>query len=88
MQRIAPLRDIRAQASFEDMSSCMSAEEGIALYRSSSFDTTQQTTINWSDTLTVNPVETLKNTKLRGLVVDDSRLNRKMLIKCLTLDGK
>jgi PleD family two-component response regulator len=88
MQRIAPLRDIRAQVSFEDMSSCMSGEEGIALYRSSSFDTTQQTTINWSDTLTVNPVETLKNTELRVLVVDDSRLNRKMLIKCLTLDGK
>lgn len=66
----------------------MSAEEGIALYRSTSFDTTQQTTINWSDTLTVNPVETLKNTELRVLVVDDSRLNRKMLIKCLTLDGK
>ena len=88
MQRRAAMREIRAQISNGDASSCMSAEDGIALFRSGSFDLSHKPALSEVDSLLIDPVENLKNTKLRILVVDDSRLNRKMLIKCFTSDGK
>ena len=88
MQRRVIMREIRAQISHGDASSCMSTEGSIALYQSGSFDLSHQPTIDSNDTIPLNPVEALKNMKLRLLVVDDSRLNRKMLIKCFTSDGK
>ena len=87
MQRRIVMREIRAQNSHGDASSCMSTDESVALYQSGSFDLCHQPTIDLSDTIPLKPVEMSKNTKLRLLVVDDSRLNRKMLIKCFTSDG-
>ena len=82
MQRKVVMREIRAHFSNGDASSCISGDESIALFHTSSFDRSHQ------PTMPLSRVENLNNGKLRVLVVDDSRLNRKMLIKCFTSDGK